>query len=193
LNQNYGLLDSTYNWQYWFPCYSSGKSSCLIHHYANCPDRLTQMSTPISCKFLEEDGRCNIISELINDDYYVDNRTCIGCSRCKQPQTVNEITRIIANKERLAKNQKPLLDVGTGPGTYLKTTISWFMNAPAGCNCEERAAIMDAWGVEGCRENRAKILGWLRDSAYSAGIPYSEIAMSIILEGVITTASWKNS
>ncbi|HET6576658.1 MAG TPA: hypothetical protein VFG68_23875 [Fimbriiglobus sp.] len=34
--------------------------------------------------------------------------------------------------------------------------------ASGGCLCDDRAAAMDTWGVEGCLERREEILTWLR-------------------------------
>lgn len=49
-----------------------------------------------------------------------------------------------------------------GPGTELKLLLpDWLAKQSKGCSCSDRAAQMDAWGVDGCIENRDKIIGWL--------------------------------
>jgi len=40
----------------------------------------------------------------------------------------------------------------------------------AGCSCNSKAAQMDAWGVAGCREHRAEIIGWIRDGQTQWGL-----------------------
>lgn len=49
-----------------------------------------------------------------------------------------------------------------GPGTELGRLIpDWLAKQSDGCKCSDRAAQMDAWGVDGCIENREKIIDWL--------------------------------
>ena len=51
-----------------------------------------------------------------------------------------------------------------GPGTELGRLIpDWLAKQSDGCKCSDRAAQMDAWGVDGCIENREKIIDWLVD------------------------------
>jgi hypothetical protein len=38
-----------------------------------------------------------------------------------------------------------------------------------GCNCDLHIDQMNRWGVEGCREHREEILGWLREGAKNYG------------------------
>lgn len=35
----------------------------------------------------------------------------------------------------------------------------------ADCGCRDKMRIMNSWGVAGCRQNRATIVAWLRESA----------------------------
>lgn len=50
-----------------------------------------------------------------------------------------------------------------GPGSVLRAVLAeWGVPRPPGCRCDERAAQMNAWGVDGCRARRAEIAGWLR-------------------------------
>lgn len=49
-----------------------------------------------------------------------------------------------------------------GPGTALKSVLHDLgINPGPGCDCHERAAQMDEWGIEGCEEHRAEITRWL--------------------------------
>lgn len=185
-------LPREYNTQWWMKDFA--ESPCYIRHYANDPNRLEtfrNMNPLPPCQFLEsETGECNIISELAREPYYPTPEECRGCGRCTPSQSVNDVTRTVANK-LLAEQGKPLLfEVGSGPGTTLKKTLSWF-HTSSSCGCEERAAIMDAWGVQGCEENIRTILYWLRDSATAQGLPYSETAVLVILKSIFAMEKLK--
>lgn len=57
-----------------------------------------------------------------------------------------------------------------GPGTELKALLSEMGLAELpGCQCAARAARMDGWGVDGCRQRRDEIVGWLREGYAAAG------------------------
>lgn len=61
---------------------------------------------------------------------------------------------------------KPLIGwlPGNGPGTELKKLLeSLGVNAGPTCDCRKRANDMDIMGIEGCKENREIIIGWLRE------------------------------
>lgn len=186
------LLPREYNNQYWMKDFED--YPCYIRHHSSNPDRLEvfrNMNPLPPCQFLEsETGECNIISELARESYYPTPEECRGCGRCTPSQSVNDVTRTIANQLLVASGKPTLLEAGSGPGTTLKKTLSWFHTSNS-CGCEERAAIMDAWGVEGCKENIRIILHWLRDSAASQGLPYSETAMLIILKSIFAIESLK--
>lgn len=147
------------------------------------------LPTPV-CDFLEaETGECNIISELATIPHYPTPEECRGCNRCSRPRTVNEVTRSIANQLRVEAGLSTLLDTPGGPGTKLASVLSWFAPSNPNCGCEERAAIMDAWGVQGCKDNLSTILHWLRSSAHAANIPYSEFGTKIILNSIFLTCN----
>lgn len=51
-----------------------------------------------------------------------------------------------------------------GPGTELKKILSSLGIDPAPtCDCNARAYEMDAWGVDGCRQRREEIIGWMKE------------------------------
>lgn len=57
-----------------------------------------------------------------------------------------------------------------GPGTELKALLASLGLTPAsGCDCNARAAQMNAWGVDGCREHRDEIIAWLQEQKDKAG------------------------
>jgi hypothetical protein len=186
------ILPREYNNQWWMKDFE--EYPCYIKHYSSDPQRLEvfrNMNPLPPCQFLEADtGECNIISELAREPYYPTPEECQGCGRCTPSQSVNDVTRTIANQLLIASNKPPLLETVGGPGTTLKKTLSWF-HTSSSCGCEERAAIMDAWGVQGCEENIRTILFWLRDSAASQGLPYSEAAMTVILKSIFITEKIK--
>src|SRR5262245_25987375 len=54
----------------------------------------------------------------------------------------------------------PTLPGPRGPGTELKKLLASLGLKPGGCECNSRAAAMDQWGVEGCRNREWQILEW---------------------------------
>lgn len=143
-------------------------------------ESVEDMTMP-DCQFREADGQCNIITELA-DTYYPSPEECRGCSRCPKPCAVNEVTLSIGNRLRVEDGKPELSSPGKGPGSRLANLLSWFKTDS--CGCQERADIMDAWGVEGCKENMPTILYWLRSSAAAQNLPYSETGMKIILHSI---------
>lgn len=55
---------------------------------------------------------------------------------------------------------------GFGPGTELKAILRdvGITNQP-GCDCNQKAEVMDRWGVSGCKDNYAQIVKWMREGA----------------------------
>lgn len=52
-----------------------------------------------------------------------------------------------------------------GPGGHLTLLIESFGVRVKGCHCAEHAAEMDIRGVEWCKANVPKIVGWMREEA----------------------------
>jgi hypothetical protein len=73
-----------------------------------------------------------------------------------------------------------------GPGSELKRLLEEMgVMMPPDCDCSDRAAQMDAWGVEGCRANRDTIVGWLREALEkldTSGMPaaYRSLARGMV-------------
>lgn len=60
--------------------------------------------------------------------------------------------------------------IGRGPGTELKKLLeSLGLKSNAGCSCNAKAEEMDRWGVDGCKQRREEIAGWLRANAKERG------------------------
>ena len=53
-----------------------------------------------------------------------------------------------------------------GPGTELKAIFeSGSVPQGVNCGCPEKMRQMNRWGVDGCKEHRDTIIGWLRESS----------------------------
>jgi hypothetical protein len=136
----------------------------------------------ITCPYYTELDTCNLVSTLAEQDYSPSPENCRACSLSSKPQTVNEVTTLLADQLRIENGLPKLHKLGDGPGTKLASLLTWFIHTDPSCGCETRAAIMDAWGVQGCRKNQNLIMHWLRDSAASYNMPYSSFLVSHLLE-----------
>ncbi len=164
-----------------------------------------------SCKYLDE-GQCLVIYQLCGASIYpreegeeappsepspsapnnfalITNKpqpllSCSKCSKYTPPQDINDYTKCVASEILVQKNLPPLY-TGNGPGTRLKNLLYWFVDAPPGCDCASRAAIMDAWGVIGCRYNKNQIIHWLYESAQLKGIRVTKTSISALVESVL--------
>lgn len=139
------------------------------------------------CKHLDTDMSCLIIRQLTGEEHLPSQKECRACSLCHDSQTVNEITSSLANKILIELDRPTLYKIGSGPGTRLKKTISWFHSMPPGCDCEDRAKIMDAWHVEGCNRNIRTIVHWLNESAHLANINITRSAIEMIVHILLKT------
>lgn len=69
-----------------------------------------------------------------------------------------------AEEGKKAEERKRVAPPGFGPGTELKIMLSTLgINPSETCDCNGKAVQMDLWGVEGCKENRETIIGWMKD------------------------------
>lgn len=62
-----------------------------------------------------------------------------------------------------------------------------------GCKCRKRAAMMNRKGIEWCRENIDKILGWLEEEATARGLPFVRIIGRQIIWLAVRRATRRNS
>lgn len=70
----------------------------------------------------------------------------------------------------VAAARSAVLPPARGPGTELKALLAELgLAGVGGCGCEERAALMDHWGVAGCTERRSEITDWLRQALAQQG------------------------
>jgi len=149
------------------------------------------------CKYKDIDGHCIVVLQLANDYVYPSPQECDTCRKCNH--TKEEIQRVghleshkdggvndytIYQASLLGVHLRPDL-IGKGPGTILKTVISWFVETPPGCDCEHRSKIMDLWGYEGCRANEKTIRSWLRESARIHCKYVPDVVITSILKGIL--------
>jgi hypothetical protein len=78
-----------------------------------------------------------------------------------------------------------VLPILFGPGTELKAILTALGFTIGGCKseCSKRADQMNAWGVEGCREHRETIIGWLKESADKLGWKEKLLALTAVATG----------
>ena len=69
-----------------------------------------------------------------------------------------------------AKRPQPVPAPTEGPGTELRRLLEELgLHESAGCQCDQHAAQMNRWGIDGCREHRPEIVVWLKDAQTKAG------------------------
>lgn len=59
---------------------------------------------------------------------------------------------------------------------------------PQQCACNQRAAIMDAWGCDECERRIDEIVGWLREEAGKRGLPFLDVAGRMLVRRAIRNA-----
>ena len=135
----------------------------MYSHLPVCPHRL------------ENESVCSLASWLCNVTTTTTPEICRACGRATPPQDINEVTMSLAH----------IVPSDTGPGTTLHKLITWFVPQPKGCACPNRVTVMNAWGIERCRLEKATILSWLRESALENNYPYSEYVISAVLSSIL--------
>jgi len=76
-------------------------------------------------------------------------------------------------------------------GTELKKLLAaWPFRIAAApdCECNARAAEMNARGCEWCEANLDTIVGWLREQAEARGLPFLDIAGRLLVRRAISNA-----
>lgn len=66
------------------------------------------------------------------------------------------------------------------------------LRSTVGCGCKTRLQKMDEWGVQGCQENIATIVAWLKESAESKGLPVADYPIRLLVDRAIARASPSN-
>lgn len=76
-----------------------------------------------------------------------------------------------------------------GPGTELKKMLAKIgIRASPTCSCNKRAAIMDEKGIDWCKDNTDKIVGWLREESTKRGLPFVDLAGKLLVRRAISLA-----
>ncbi len=82
-------------------------------------------------------------------------------------------------QEKAAKYRANWAGMKHGPGAELKALLfSYGITSAVQCGCEDKAHAMNLRGVEGCREHRAEIIGWLQAAAKERGWAAQVAAMA---------------
>lgn len=78
---------------------------------------------------------------------------------------------------------------GFGPGDELRRIISKFGFKPAPhCKCFQHIREMNMKGIEWCEQNIDTIVGWLKEEAQRAGIPFIPLGARIMVRKAISNA-----
>lgn len=158
---------------------------------------MVQVNQNTLCKYLDIEEHCIVVYQLSSDYFYPTPQECETCRKCNHTKEdfkraehlelhkdggINDFT--IYQSTLLGVHLRPDL-IGKGPGTVLKTVISWFVETPPGCECEHRSKIMDLWGYEGCKHNEKTIRSWLRESARIHAKFVPDVVITSILKGIL--------
>ena len=138
-----------------------------------CP--IEKVMEPEFCEHLNCDGNCEIVYLINSTLVQPTNEICVGCQRDPHPRNVNPVTIALSGIETK----------DSGPGSTLHSIITWFIEQPEGCPCPNRVLLMNSWGAKKCLEEKVQILGWLRESAATKGIKYSEFVLSATLTAIL--------
>jgi hypothetical protein len=79
-----------------------------------------------------------------------------------------------------------------GPGTELKRLLSKVgISSKSGCNCDQRALVMDDEGPEWCEKNIETIISWLKEEAAARGLPFERFTVKGLIYLAIYLAKRK--
>lgn len=88
---------------------------------------------------------------------------CIACKRRRGVPIADAQRTCVAGEPRPVVVIEPA--PVEGPGRELTALFaSLDLTGKKACKCEVHALQMNRWGVEDCKENRAVIIGWLREA-----------------------------
>lgn len=133
---------------------------------------------------------CLLASSLIGKVVVVCERTCEACERDDNPMNFNKVICSLAYRETKdyewvdAWNQCNNTFFNK-PGSHLRKLLREIGVASLdGCGCDEYAAQMNAWGIQGCLLRRQEIIDHLNAQAYT----WMDMA-KVALAGYLTTGS----
>jgi|SRR6185295_6961836 len=118
--------------------------------------------------FDEDDLLCEFVTTQLPDGRF--EHACKLCGRPVIFTVPKRLARGCEVKKKTAWNagkRRPTRarPISPGPGSVLMAMLAQLrFNSKKGCQCKQRAAQMDVWGVDGWRQRRAEIIAWLRES-----------------------------
>jgi hypothetical protein len=83
----------------------------------------------------------------------------------------------------------PLNPPAGGPGTELKKLLSWVgIRATEGCQCDDRALLMDIMGADEVEERLDEVVGWLEEEAAERGLPFVRTVAELAVKQAIRSS-----
>lgn len=111
--------------------------------------------------------RCDLVATGAIDHR---NRHGHRCARCGREVFSRYENPLHIAMQCVAPAEPKAAPPSRGPGTELKALLAELgITDFAGCGCDTKAARMNRWGVEGCRENFETIRGWIAEAQAKAG------------------------
>lgn len=98
-----------------------------------------------------------------------------------------ELAKLIGGLNRLMGPLRAVLGVAA---PALRESLD--LKSTVGCGCMTRMRKMDEWGVKGCTEHLATIVGWLKESAESKGLHAPDSVVRLLVNRAIKRASRKS-
>lgn len=108
----------------------------------------------------------------------------LKCIRCGRKVSASHVIANCANVERRSPSLQPCL-----AGSALKEILQALgFSQVGGCQCEQRANVMDYNGCDWCELNIERIVSWLRDEAARRGLPFLDVAGRMLVKRAIKNA-----
>jgi hypothetical protein len=106
---------------------------------------------------------------------------------------VEVIDRLLYNDPAaLARRCPELNPPAFGPGTELKKLLSWVgIRATEGCQCDDRALLMDIMGADEVEERLSEVVGWLEEEAADRGLPFVRTVAELAVKQAIRNSRRK--
>lgn len=132
-----------------------------------------ELSGGLKCETSSE--ACAVCITLSNAKSHNSVTASLATSAVKEqaPERLQETIKELRHLYQILDKEKPL--ESSGPGSQLKSILSWFAVDTPGCKCLDRANKMNNWGPQGCRDNMETILSWLEEEARTRGMPFVKI------------------
>jgi hypothetical protein len=108
-------------------------------------------------------------------------------AREARERAYTQYQEVLAEAQR---KKKTMVAAGKGgAGTELKKLLSKVgIKSTPTCSCNKRAEVMDQQGIQWCKDNVDKIVGWLREEATKRRLPFIDMAGKLIVNRAISMA-----